>query len=344
MREALNAPDRHPKGKVAVACFASNVARMDTVIRAAEANDRRVCLVGRSMLRMAAAARSVGLLQGRQAFVSDAEAGYFPDDKILYLCTGSQGEARAALSRIAEGTHPHVSLGKGDHCVFSSRVIPGNEVADPQPAEQARRPRRAPLHRARPSGHPRLRPPVPRRAEADVPVGAAADRRADPRRAPPPAGTRRARHATCRSAQASRRATATWCAWPPAAPRSSTRCPAGRLYRRRRRADARERRGPARAPARRLQRRAHRRRGAGQARAASPRDRRCARIGLPGDADYPLGEALDDLADEAETALKRLSTRRARGRPRRRDGPLPRHQARRLPHLGTPTGGGGDGA
>ncbi len=101
---------------------------MDTIIRAAEANGRRVCLVGRSMIRMSAAARSVGLLEGIQPFVSDAEANNFPDNKILYLCTGSQGEARAALSRIADGSHSHVKLGKGDSCVFSSRVIPGNEI------------------------------------------------------------------------------------------------------------------------------------------------------------------------------------------------------------------------
>jgi ribonuclease J len=116
------------KGKVAVACFASNVARMDSVIRAAEANGRRVCLVGRSMLRMAAAARSVGLMEDVKPFVSDAEAGYFPAEGILYLCTGSQGEPRAALARIADGTHPHVTLGAGDSCIFSSRVIPGNEI------------------------------------------------------------------------------------------------------------------------------------------------------------------------------------------------------------------------
>ena len=115
-------------GKVAVACFASNVARMESAVVAAEASDRRVCLVGRSMHRMAAAARSVGIFAHAQPFVSDAEAGFFPDDKILYLCTGSQGEPRAALSRIADGTHPHVSLGEGDSIVFSSRVIPGNEV------------------------------------------------------------------------------------------------------------------------------------------------------------------------------------------------------------------------
>ena len=116
------------KGKVAVGCFASNVARMDSVIRAAEASDRRVCLIGRSMHRMAAAAKSIGLFADISPFVSEHEAGFFPGESILYLCTGSQGEVRAALSRIAEGTHPHVSLGQGDACVFSSRVIPGNEI------------------------------------------------------------------------------------------------------------------------------------------------------------------------------------------------------------------------
>ncbi len=116
------------KGKVAVACFASNVARMDSVARAAEANGRRVCLAGRSMHRMSSAAKSVGLMQGLQPFVDDTEAKKFPADKILFLCTGSQGEGRAALSRIAEGTHPHVNLGAGDACIFSSRVIPGNEI------------------------------------------------------------------------------------------------------------------------------------------------------------------------------------------------------------------------
>ena len=129
VRVAMNKLIGTLKGKIAVACFASNVARMDTAIRAAQANDRRVCLVGRSMHRMAAAARSVGFLSDIEPFVSDAEAGFFPEDKILYLCTGSQGEARAALSRIADGAHAHVSLGQGDSVVFSSRVIPGNEVA-----------------------------------------------------------------------------------------------------------------------------------------------------------------------------------------------------------------------
>jgi len=80
------------------------------------------------MHRMSSAAKSVGLMDDIQPFVSENEAGYFPPESILYLCTGSQGEPRAALSRISDGTHPHVKLGAGDSCVFSSRVIPGNEV------------------------------------------------------------------------------------------------------------------------------------------------------------------------------------------------------------------------
>jgi len=128
VRDALQALISTLKGKVAVACFASNVARVDSVVRSAEACGRRVCLVGRSMHRITAAAKSVGLLKDVQEFVSDYEAKSMPADKVLYVCTGSQGEPRAALARIADGSHPQVSLGQGDHCIFSSRVIPGNEI------------------------------------------------------------------------------------------------------------------------------------------------------------------------------------------------------------------------
>jgi ribonuclease J len=128
VRATLNTLIGELKGGVAAACFASNVARMDTIIRAAEANGRRVCLVGRSMIRMSQAARSVGLLTDIGPFLSDSEARHLPRNKVLYLCTGSQGEPRAALSRVADGNHPHVKLGQGDACVFSSRIIPGNEI------------------------------------------------------------------------------------------------------------------------------------------------------------------------------------------------------------------------
>jgi ribonuclease J len=116
------------KGKVAVACFASNVARMTSVIAAAKAAGRQVCLAGRSMKRITAAAQTVGLLMDNGMFVSEDEAAMLPADNILYLCTGSQGESRAALAKIAGGSHPSVKLRAGDTVVFSSRVIPGNEL------------------------------------------------------------------------------------------------------------------------------------------------------------------------------------------------------------------------
>jgi len=128
VRETLTPLIAGLRGGVAAACFASNVARMDTIIRAAEAAGRRVVLVGRSMIRMSQAARSVGLLDGVGPFLDDVGARDVPKEKLLYLCTGSQGEPRAALARIADGSHPHVKMGKGDAAIFSSRVIPGNEI------------------------------------------------------------------------------------------------------------------------------------------------------------------------------------------------------------------------
>lgn len=116
-------------GRVAVAAFASNVARLESALIAAQRAGRSVCLVGRSMFRITAAAKGVGLLQDAPAFIDVQEAAYLPADKVLYLCTGSQGEPNAALARIAAGAHPHVKLGEGDTVIFSSRVIPGNDIA-----------------------------------------------------------------------------------------------------------------------------------------------------------------------------------------------------------------------
>lgn len=115
------------KGRVAVATFASNVARVATVIEAAKKAGRSVCLAGRSMHKIVDAAVTTGVLKDLPDLVDEADAGSFPSDKILYLCTGSQGEERAALGRIANGTHRHLTLGEGDTVIFSSRVIPGNE-------------------------------------------------------------------------------------------------------------------------------------------------------------------------------------------------------------------------
>src|SRR5690606_24321033 len=95
-----------PHGRIAVGCFASNVARMDSVIRAAEKHGRRIFLAGRSMNRITAAAKHVGMLSDVKKFLSDEEARSWPADEILYLCTGSQGEQNAAFARVASGTHP----------------------------------------------------------------------------------------------------------------------------------------------------------------------------------------------------------------------------------------------
>lgn len=116
------------ENRVAITGFASNIARVESVIHAATANDRHVALVGRSMHRYSEAAKRVGYLKDIPNLISDEDAGFLPKDKVVYLCTGSQGEPRAALGRIAEGDHPAVTLEEGDTVVFSSRVIPGNDV------------------------------------------------------------------------------------------------------------------------------------------------------------------------------------------------------------------------
>ncbi len=118
-----------PGRRVAVSCFATNVARLESIAVAAEANGRHVALAGRSLYRIDQAARSNGYLKDIQPFLNDHDGAYLPEDKVLWVCTGSQGEPRAALWRIATDNHPHVSLDKGDVVIFSSRIIPGNEKA-----------------------------------------------------------------------------------------------------------------------------------------------------------------------------------------------------------------------
>lgn len=112
---------------VAVASFASNVARLESIMLAAKKNDRVVCLVGRSMRRMVGAAKSVGLLSSIGPLIDEDEAQAMPSGHVLYLCTGSQGESRAALSRIANGERRSIKFTRGDVVIFSSKIIPGNE-------------------------------------------------------------------------------------------------------------------------------------------------------------------------------------------------------------------------
>jgi ribonuclease J len=113
--------------RVVIACFASNVARLETVAKVAEANGRHAALVGRSMWRIHDAARENGYLRDVPPFLDDEEASHLPRDKVLLACTGSQGEPRAALTRLATDQHQHLHLEEGDAVIFSSRIIPGNE-------------------------------------------------------------------------------------------------------------------------------------------------------------------------------------------------------------------------
>ena len=117
------------RGRVAVTTFASNVSRINAVADAARATDREVVIVGRAMERLVQVARETGYLDGVQDFRRADAYGYLPPDKVVAICTGSQGEPRAALSRIALDDHPEVTLSRGDRVIFSSRTIPGNEKA-----------------------------------------------------------------------------------------------------------------------------------------------------------------------------------------------------------------------
>ena len=102
-------------GRVAVTCFASNVARVETIALAARDAGRSVALVGRSLRNLEAAARDCGYLKDVGEFVPEEAAGVVPDENLLILVTGSQGEARSALARIANDTHRNIALGEGGH-------------------------------------------------------------------------------------------------------------------------------------------------------------------------------------------------------------------------------------
>jgi len=129
VRDSLTAIFARQTGRIAVGCFASNVARLESIAHAAHACGRHVSLAGQSLWRIVETARRTGYLSPDMKFYEASEAAHLPRDKIVYICTGSQGEARAALMRIAFDQHPDVVLEEGDVVVFSSRVIPGNEQA-----------------------------------------------------------------------------------------------------------------------------------------------------------------------------------------------------------------------
>jgi ribonuclease J len=127
VRRRLEEVIRRQGALVAVTCFASNLARVESVARAAVAADRHPVLVGRALHRMVEAAQENGYLLDLPQLVNEHDAGFLPRDKVCLICTGSQGEPRAALARLATGENRDITLRAGDTVVFSSRVIPGNE-------------------------------------------------------------------------------------------------------------------------------------------------------------------------------------------------------------------------
>jgi ribonuclease J len=120
---------RGAKRRVAVTIFASNVARIRAVADAARSARRHLVVSGRSMHRIIEVAMATGYLPSDFKYYDQEHFSYLEPDEVVLLCTGSQGEPRAALARIAEGQHPHIKLGKGDVVIYSSRTIPGNERA-----------------------------------------------------------------------------------------------------------------------------------------------------------------------------------------------------------------------
>jgi ribonuclease J len=158
VRRNLTAIIRGLKGRVAVSCFATNVARVESITRAAMAAGRQVALFGRSLRNAEAAARECGYLTEIPPYVPEEEAGFIPDDNLLLICTGSQGEPRSALAKIGADTHPQIALGEGDTVIFSSRMIPGNErgilLLQDQLARRGCKVMTADDHMVHVSGHP----------------------------------------------------------------------------------------------------------------------------------------------------------------------------------------------
>ncbi len=124
----LNEVSRHHGKRIVVTTFASNVARLQTLGEVAKASNRKLCVAGRSLDRIIRTAQSCGYLADLPERVDFDTAMSLPRGEVLIVATGGQGEPRAALSRIAEDTHP-IALESGDVVLFSSRQIPGNEIA-----------------------------------------------------------------------------------------------------------------------------------------------------------------------------------------------------------------------
>lgn len=127
VRKGLVEAIKSCKGRVAVTTFASNVARIESILYAAQEAGRVVVIAGRAVRRIIEAGRESGYFQDTPELLSEDQAMSLPRSDALIICTGSQGEPLAALTKIARGEHPHVRLSPGDAVIYSSRKIPGNE-------------------------------------------------------------------------------------------------------------------------------------------------------------------------------------------------------------------------
>ena len=113
--------------RIVITCFSSNIARLESIAIAAKKNRRKVALVGRSMKKTIEAALKNDIIKEISNFITEEEAAFIPSENLVVICTGSQGEKRSALYRIAYKSHRNIYLEKDDLVIFSSRDIPGNE-------------------------------------------------------------------------------------------------------------------------------------------------------------------------------------------------------------------------
>ena len=127
VREELQQVFSRYINRIVVTCFSSNIARIINIVHAAKQNNRKIALIGRSMKKNIEAAIKSGLIDNNNIFISEEEASLIPKENLVIICTGSQGEKRSALYRIAYNSHRNIHLEKDDVVIFSSKDIPGNE-------------------------------------------------------------------------------------------------------------------------------------------------------------------------------------------------------------------------